>query len=363
MKDKLITYMFVGILFFFFALSIVLPDTSVSFSERRTLAEFPNWNGKEIWSGEFFEDMNKYLTDQFPFREEYRMLKGMTLNYVFQKHENNEVFQVEDRLYQLNTSLNRNSLNHFLQTIQKIDETYLSQNNIYYAIIPDKNYYLEEKGIPRFPYETLLEELRKEWSEYREIDLTDVLSKDSYYKTDIHWRQEKLEPVLRRIEETMQLERSTFPIKQKEYSPFYGALYGRIATVQKPDTLTYCTNETIENTIVYHYEKQQNVPVYLEENLEHIDSYDVFLSGATPLLILENQKQENGRELILFRDSFGSSLAPLLIENYSKITMIDLRYLSSALLGSIPEIDFSNPDTDILFLYSVPIINNSFTLK
>ena len=53
MKDKLITYMFVGILFFFFALSIVLPDTSVSFSERRTLAEFGM--GKKFGVGNFLK--------------------------------------------------------------------------------------------------------------------------------------------------------------------------------------------------------------------------------------------------------------------------------------------------------------------
>lgn len=64
----------------------------------------------------------------------------------------------------------------------------------------------------------------------------------------------------------------------------------------------------------------------------------------------------------MFRDSFGSSLAPLLIENYSKITLIDLRYVSSKMLSEIKEIDLRD-DSDVLFLYSVPIINNSFALK
>ena len=34
-----------------------------------------------------------------------------------------------------------------------------------------------------------------------------------------------------------------------------------------------------------------------------------------------------GRELVVFRDSFGSSLLPLMISGYEKITIFDIRYL------------------------------------
>lgn len=60
-----------------------------------------------------------------------------------------------------------------------------------------------------------------------------------------------------------------------------------------------------------------------------MDAYDLFLTGAAAFLILENKNNLGGRELVIFRDSFASSLAPLLMEGYSKITLIDLRYLSS----------------------------------
>lgn len=35
------------------------------------------------------------------------------------------------------------------------------------------------------------------------IDLTDLLSLDDYYRTDSHWRQEKILPVAQRLAETM----------------------------------------------------------------------------------------------------------------------------------------------------------------
>ena len=85
------------------------------------------------------------------------------------------------------------------------------------------------------------------------------------------------------------------------------------------------------------------------------DKYDVYLSGATPLITIENKDGSNEKELLLFRDSFGSSIAPLLLENYKKITLIDLRYISSSILDKY--VDFENQD--VLFLYNTLIVNQN----
>ena len=61
----------------------------------------------------------------------------------------------------------------------------------------------------------------------------------------------------------------------------------------------------------------------------------------------------------MFRDSFGSSLAPLLVRDYRTVTLVDLRYLSSQLLDQF--IDFHGQD--VLFLYSPSVYNNSTMLK
>ena len=106
------------------------------------------------------------------------------------------------------------------------------------------------------------------------------------------------------------------------------------------------TNEAIENCKVYNYDTKQYGKIY--EESKTADKYDIYLRGATPLISIENPKvkEEKVKELLIFRDSFGSSLAPLLIENYSKITLIDLRYISPNLLEEY--IEFNNQD--VLFL-------------
>ena len=104
------------------------------------------------------------------------------------------------------------------------------------------------------------------------------------------------------------------------------------------------------------------------EKLRHIydmqkakgnDLYEVFLSGPISLLTIENPNAESERELIVFRDSFASSLAPLLAEGYAKITLADIRYLPAVQMGKL--LDFHGQD--VLLLYSAAVLNNSDTLK
>ena len=85
----------------------------------------------------------------------------------------------------------------------------------------------------------------------------------------------------------------------------------------------------------------------------------MFLSGSKSLLTIENPNATTDKELIIFRDSFGSSIAPLLAEGYAKITLVDIRYMSPNMLGNFMEFT----DQDVLFLYSTGVLNNSITIK
>lgn len=85
----------------------------------------------------------------------------------------------------------------------------------------------------------------------------------------------------------------------------------------------------------------------------------MYLGGSNPLISIYNNDTSSDRELVIFRDSFGSSLAPLLVSSYKTITLVDTRYMSPKILGNY--IDFNNKD--VLFIYNTSIINNSYSLK
>ena len=93
--------------------------------------------------------------------------------------------------------------------------------------------------------------------------------------------------------------------------------------------------------------------------LDSKDLYDVFLSGAKSLLTIENPNAATDKELIVFRDSFGSSIVPLLVKDYAKVTLVDLRYIHMSMLKNF--IQFKGQD--VLLLYSTLVLNNSSTIK
>ena len=110
---------------------------------------------------------------------------------------------------------------------------------------------------------------------------------------------------------------------------------------------------------VFNHETGKYQSVYDMQKQFGLDPYDVFLSGAQALLTIENPKATTDKELILFRDSFGSSLAPLLVQGYKTVTLVDIRYVSSVMLQEYLEFN----GQDVLFAYSTLVLNSSSSLK
>ena len=360
MKNKILSISFIIIIFSLSIISIILPDKDISETERRHLMHFPTLNIKTIFNGDFFEEFNTYTVEQFPFREIFIKIKGLATNKLFLKKEENGVFIKDGIFFEISSSINDKSIDYFLELVTKIKNNFSSEN-IYYSIIPDKNYYTKEE-IPKINYNELVETINQNLQDITYINIFNKLSLDSYYKTDIHWKQEKIGEVVKTIALHMNNEPIDIKYSKLTYDNFYGALYGKIPNNEKPDTITYLIDENTINTKVFDYEKNQYYKVYEEQNLKNIDSYDIFLGGAKALLIMENKNSKTDKELVIFRDSFGSSLAPLLLPYYKRITLVDLRYINSDYIINNNLIDFNN-NQDILFIYGISIINNSFTLK
>lgn len=141
--------------------------------------------------------------------------------------------------------------------------------------------------------------------------------------------------------------------------PFYGVYCGQSALPLEPEPLRYLTNDTLRGCTVYDYETGSELPVYDLQQLAGEDAYAAFLSGSKALLTITNPAAKTDRELVVFRDSFASSLTPLLAGAYAKITLVDIRYLQPERLGTWLTFDTQ----DVLFLYSAPVLNSSETIR
>ena len=195
------------------------------------------------------------------------------------------------------------------------------------------------------------------YAEY--IEIRDLLSIEDYYKTDVHWRQEQLVDVAQRFAEQMNISVSGEYEKKTLEELFFGVYFGQSALNLPGEELHYLTNETLDQCQVLNYENNQSLGIYDMEKAVGNDPYEIFLSGPVSLLTIENEMADTEKELIVFRDSFGSSLIPLLAEGYSEITLVDIRYMQSDFLSKF--VDFQ--DKDVLFLYSTVVLSNSETLK
>lgn len=348
-----------------FALGHLLtPDKSVSVSERRTLEGFPEFTLQALMSGEFGDDLESYLLDQFPLRDNLRRLKALWHFDVYKQSDNNGIYLAEDHVCKLDDAINDAEVESFLKTINSVYDSYLRDMNVSFALIPDKNYFAADaNGYPALDYvrmEQMLADGLDEGIAYYGMTPFESLTLDDYYRTDLHWKQESLQSAVNGLGELLGFTPPDLSAwEQNTYAPFYGSYYGQSALNIEPDTLTTLSAPATDGCIVTSPEYSGEKPVYDAADFELTDGYSLYLGGPLGLVTVENPNGTTGRELILFRDSFGSSLVPLLMESYDKITLVDLRYLASINVGRFVEFT----DQDVLFLYSTSIVNNGKTLK
>ena len=334
-----------------------LPPKDISEAERRPLEQFPAVTLSEVLSGRFMEKFEDYTLDQFPLRDSFRSLKALYSRHILAQQDNNGIYVSDEHIAELGYPLDEGSVSHAVKQFNLVYDLYLTgSDNIYAAIVPDKGYYLAEpSGHLSMDYSKLFTAIEEGMPWAEQICLTDTLTLDDYYRTDTHWRQEAILPVAQKLADAMGIRVATDYTATALERPFRGVYYGQAALPMEAETLYVMENWTLADCRVYDFVTDSYTDVYNMDKLYGTDPYDVFLSGAQSLLRLENPNAATDKELIIFRDSYASSLAPLLVQDYASITLIDIRYIQPQLLGKY--VDFE--DADILFLYSTLVLNKN----
>lgn len=362
-RNILSVVLLLGFVLIFAVWGVMKPDDLISDRERRPLAGRPELTLSGLKNGSYMTKYETYSADQFPLRDGFSKLKIFTALDVFRQKDVNGFYSAQGHAAQLDYPLNEASVGNAAKKLSYIYDKYLSDKNVnvYISVIPDKNSFLAApNGYPAFDFAELTMLLRSDTDSFSEyIEIGDTLTLESFYRTDAHWRQETLLPTAERIAEALGADIATDYTTRLLDKPFRGVYSGKTDLSLDTEELYYLDSAVLSACRVYDYETEKYLPVYDLEKASGRDAYELFLSGAKSLLRIENPSADSDRRLIIFRDSFGSSLAPLLVPGYSEVTLVDIRYIASARLGSL--IDFDN--ADVLFLYSAGVLNNSETLK
>ncbi len=361
-KDRAVVCVMAGL---FLGLSLLVwckEADAESESERRKLAQFPQVSLESIASGEFMADFEEYTLDQFPFRDGFRTLKAISTFYVFGQKDNHGVYAADGHVGKLEYPLREEAVDRAAERFRYVYEKYMADSDVklYFSVIPDKNYFLaKQNGYLSIDYDGFYERLREKADFMEYIDITPLLMIEDYYKTDIHWKQEKLEKVAKEIAAEMGVTLSGGYETKTLDKPFYGVYYGQSALPLAAEQIQYLSNDVLEQCLVYDFQNEKSISIYDMEKAYGKDPYEMFLAGSLSLIEIRNPSATTEKELVIFRDSFGSSLAPLLVEGYATITLVDIRYIHPDMLGRYIEFE----DQDVLFLYSVPVLNHGETIK
>lgn len=335
------------------------PQAATSEAERRHLAQRPKLEMQTLLSGKYMSDFEDYSLDQFPMRDPFREVKALIHYYVLRQKDNNGIYLAQGFAAQQLYPMKEQLVDRAIERLQYLHDKCLADSKVVMAIVPDKGYYLaKDSGQPSLDYETFFSRFREALPWAEQVDLTDSLSASDYYRTDTHWRQEKLIPaaqVLCRALGVSEPEKGNY--RQTALSrPFYGVYYGQAALPMEPERLYLMESDLLSQCSVYDYESGRILPIYDRSREEGKDLYEVYLSGPRSLLTVTNPNGKADRELLIFRDSFASSIAPLLLEDYSKVTLIDIRYIQIDVLERF--VDFHGQDA--LLLLSTLVLNNGY---
>lgn len=241
-------------------------------------------------------------------------------------------------------------------------QDWLYGSRLFFAVVPDKGYYLSDGLLPHIEPGDAAAILAEHLPGAEEIELAGLLSLESYYRTDTHWDQRALLPAAQAIFDAMGLGVTLGPADSftvSAYAPYEGLFIRRHGLPLVPDTIYMLHSAVTDAAYMTGPALDGRLPLYTEDKLHSSDAYSVFAGGVQSVITVESPLAATDRELIVFRDSFSAALVPLLALGYSKITLIDLRFVPEKLLGKY--IDFRGQD--VLFLYSTLMLNSGTQLK
>ena len=352
--EALIFLAFIGA---FFILNLVLPDRQFSEQENRYLQMRPEFSFKSLFSGDYTSKFETYTTDQFTFRDEWITLKAAS-ELALGKQENNDVHLCENGTLIEGFKRPENSV---LDSNMSALNTLVGNTDakVYFALIPDKSdlyAYLLPKNAPNDSEKEVIDYCYGQ-SNATNVDMYSALSahKDEYifYRTDHHWTSLGAYYGLSALAESMGLPcpaLDSYTDRHVVSEEFYGTTWSSSGfSWVDPDTMETFVNAP-EGLKVTSYPQGSPVEgkLYDFSFLEKKDKYSMFMGGNCPMHVIETGNEDKPSLLIL-RDSYTDSLIPFLLDDFSEIHVLDLRYYRASLKAYIEQNDFDN----VLVCYSV----------
>ncbi|MCR5809763.1 MAG: hypothetical protein K6G56_09455 [Clostridiales bacterium] len=366
-----------------FILFLALPKQAGKLSplEFRVLQDHPI-KGKDaaalredIVKGDLSSNVDSFLEDHFPARKFFVAANAYYLRATGRNAVQPVIMGRGDRLYDAPIDL-RLKFYSYLEENEGCLEKFAADNGLEYGIVIAPNSALTSvSDLPKlhleYPDAGIVDKLRQDTSAFVPdlVELYSSMEDDEryFYRTDHHWTMDGAHLCYRAlcgILGVTPVEKSEFTVEEYE---FYGSYYRKSGLwLTSPDKLEIWRSPKLDNmTVSIGPEVRATVHkgVYDEEKLKEneIDKYAAYLYSNNGLTVIENP-EGNGEALMIIKDSYGNSIAPLFAMNYSTVIMIDTRgnYYQDAALPMPSELVAKYGVTKLLVIMGTEsIVSNS----
>ena len=359
MIANLIGKIFIIVLFLVLIVNVIVPDKEKSELENRALESRPRFNLTTVLSGDFMEQWEKYLSDQFAGRNTWRRVKVGLDRLGGAKMENNIYIGKGGQLMENIEVPDEDQLDANMTAIQNFAQTY-EDIPVTMMLVPDAACILTD----RLPAFAEVEDQRQMFSMAERklgdsvnwIDTVSILNKHKseklYYKTDHHWTTQGAFYVFQDAAQTFGIEGDVSDdfVSYTVTDSFNGVLAASsgVGLDERELIDIYVPTEGDDEVIVdYVDEGRKTTSLYDSSKLDTRDKYGVFLGGNTSVIDIKTVSTSQKR-LLIVKDSFADCFIPFLAPYYREIVVVDPRYYS----GTMDEIMDTYRITDALILYS-----------
>lgn len=358
-KNKLPIGLFIIFISFFGSVSFFAKDQPFSERENRPLVQAPSFSWSRLVAGDFSKDVEEYIKDQFIGRDYWVGLKARAERLLL-KQENNGIFFGKDGYLLEPFHFSREQLEKNLQYIHDFVDR-ANHITTYVMLAPTSVEFYSEK-LPKFvATDSQLQAIRDMQSSLppsiSNIDIYDSLysKKDQniYFHTDHHWTMLGAYYAYYRAGETLgyvPYEIENFK-REMVSDNFYGTYFSKanFSSIKADQIEIFQPVEMNVSYEVYFPDEDQVMnSLYAWNYLSTRDQYSVFLNGNHRLVKIKSSV-ENGRKLVVLKDSYAHAILPFLANHFAEIHVIDLRYYRTSVYDYLEE----NELEEVLFLYNI----------
>ena len=347
-------------------LFIVLDKKEFSDTENRYLQKFPEFSFESLESGEYIRKLETYLTDHFPFRNEFMFLKTSVLKGIGQT-KISDLYLGEDGYLLEEYTVTPESTTIPIDVLNRFNDNLPENTNMSLMLVPTSVEIYSEK-LPKYATNTsqkdVIDYVYKNIN-FDGINVYDYLEKESatmdlYYKTDHHWNTFGAYLGYVAYMNYLGMDDLERPEFEKITDEFYGTFYSKLIDNSlekesmyklKDDDVEYVVKDVATDTVTN--------TIYEEKWLNEKDKYSYFLGQNKALLEIENKSVDNNKKILIIKDSYANSMIPFIAKEYEYTYVIDPRLYRLDVSDYVKEKDIE----EVLLVYNVKTVETDLGIR